>query len=517
MILILPTGLDFDSHIRLHPPTSYGIEDFRIEVAQYLVTLIFQIPASNKKLAENIVDGYVPMNAQLLQKRCGRAYHLYLNYLVATGILQTDNYFIPTGGKVSGKSRGYRLTQDHQGDTLSYKPIMDKKLRKRLLKELKENIDPEYAHLTKWLGANTQLRIDLPAALLYLKQRCAFLLDHPESRDIKHYTEIVAGIAQKREKLKDPVLQYEHGYMNALAIDQHAIYSQVDANVGRLHTPLTNSKSELRHFLKHGNQTLVSIDLKNSQPYLSNIFFNPAFWSISTKAPKRKNEAQNAGDIQITDYQAMKATFKLQLTNKSKKQTQTKTTPLIILAEMGKMIDNEIFNEHSEKIQSEIALYKELTSDGSLYKYLEDQFSIVLGSSFRNKRAVKSIIFTVFFTDNRYQDPVKKLFKQLFPVVTRMFAIIKQKDRTILPRLLQSIEAYLFLRVITKQVAKINPRIPLYTIHDSIVTTEQYVPIVKKVMRDVLIKYIGVVPTFTEERWDPSQLASFDTSLKSVA
>lgn len=184
---------------------------------------------------------------------------------------------------------------------------------------------------------------------------------------------------------------------------------------------------------------------------------------------------------------------------------------------MRELIDREMVKFDEEKVLSEIEHYKKLTSDGSLYEYLKDEFSVVLGSAFKNKRVVKSIIFTVFFTDNRYQDEVKQLFKKLFPVVTKMFSIIKRKDRTILPRLLQSIEAYLFLQVITKQVAKINPRIPLYTIHDSIVTTERYVPIVKKVMRDVLIRYVGVVPTFSEEPWDPSELPAVVGDVKFVA
>jgi len=510
MILILPEGLDLAQHIRLHPPANYGIKKFRIELAEYLVTLIFQIPAHNKKLAESIVDGYVPMNAQLLQKRCGKKdYRTYLDYLLHTGILQSDNYFISSKWGFSGKSRGYRLANRSENKGFKFKPITDRKLRRTLFRELKENADPEYSHLTKWLGAKSLLTIDLPAAMLYLEELRDFWLNNPElnaEQNVKFRLEISKGKSKKISVPKDPRVQFDYAYINALTIYQRAIYSQVDVNVGRLHTPLTNSKSELRHFITHGKERLVSIDLKNSQPYLSNIFFNPAFWSVSEEKIA-KNEAKNSDKV---DFRSMKATFKFLLNTNNHKLPQTNSTPLIILGEMSKLIDIEMVKFDEEKILSEVEQYKKLTSDGSLYEYLKDEFSVVLGSAFKNKRAVKSIIFTVFFTDNRYQDEVKQLFKKLFPVVTKIFSIIKRKDRTILPRLLQSIEAYLFLQVITKEVARINSRIPLYTIHDSIVTTEQYVPVVRKVMREVLTRYIGAVPTFSEEKWSPSELPTFE-------
>src|SRR4029078_8528769 len=49
---------------------------------------------------------------------------------------------------------------------------------------------------------------------------------------------------------------------------------KVDDTSGRLHTLLTVLKSELRAFLTYSNRSLLSLDIKNSQPLLSLVFLD---------------------------------------------------------------------------------------------------------------------------------------------------------------------------------------------------------------------------------------------------
>lgn len=184
---------------------------------------------------------------------------------------------------------------------------------------------------------------------------------------------------------------------------------------------------------------------------------------------------------------------------------------------MRQLIESEYFINAGTSEEPDITQYRNLISNGELYGFLKDQFSVHLGDAFKSKKAVKGIVFTVFFTDNRFQDNTKKLFQKLFPMVTKMFEMIKRKDSTLLPRLLQSIESYLFLQVITKKIASKYPYIPLYTIHDSIVTTERYIAIVKKYMVEELTKQIGIPPTLEEEIWSPINLSNENGKYKFVA
>jgi hypothetical protein len=55
--------------------------------------------------------------------------------------------------------------------------------------------------------------------------------------------------------------------------------------------------------------------------------------------------------------------------------------------------------------------------------------------------------------------------------------------------------------IICKKIARIDSNIPLYTIHDSIATTEEYSEIVNKVIYEKLTEYIGIPPTLKTEYW----------------
>ncbi|MFR1445798.1 hypothetical protein ACLUYJ_19770, partial [Acinetobacter baumannii] len=46
----------------------------------------------------------------------------------------------------------------------------------------------------------------------------------------------------------------------------------------RFYNPISNLKRELRNYLTYEGKGLVSIDIKNSQPYFSILLHQPAFW-----------------------------------------------------------------------------------------------------------------------------------------------------------------------------------------------------------------------------------------------
>ena len=87
-----------------------------------------------------------------------------------------------------------------------------------------------------------------------------------------------------------------------------------------------------------------------------------------------------------------------------------------------------------------------------------------------------------------------------------MFPLIKKLDKTNLPRLLQRIESHLILLVISKRISRERPDLPIFTIHDSIVTTEGNEDYVQQVMAEELEKAIGFSQKFSIEEWDTALL-----------
>ena len=145
-----------------------------------------------------------------------------------------------------------------------------------------------------------------------------------------------------------------------------------------------------------------------------------------------------------------------------------------------------------------------------LYEFLEAQFGATLGMEYCDRQDVKAAVFQVLFTNNRFigqkEAAPKKMFQTFFPDVYEVFAKIKSKDSTLLPRLLQSMESYLIIDVIAKRISEEYPEAPIFTIHDSISTTDEYLAPVSKIMNEELTRAMGHPPILQVEHWDKQKI-----------
>ncbi len=82
---------------------------------------------------------------------------------------------------------------------------------------------------------------------------------------------------------------------------------------------------------------------------------------------------------------------------------------------------------------------------------------------------------------------------------------------------MQSIESHLMINVIAKRVSEEYPLAPIYTIHDSISTTAEYVDAVEQIMMEELTKAIGDPPTIKQEVWCKSNMAKHLETIKEKA
>jgi hypothetical protein len=126
------------------------------------------------------------------------------------------------------------------------------------------------------------------------------------------------------------------------------------------------------------------------------------------------------------------------------------------------------------------------------------------------RKQMKASMFQVLFTDNRFigqaDAKYKRIFKRHFPDVYQLFSLLKTKDKKVLPILLQRIESNEILLNITKRIARERPDLPIYTIHDSIVTTTGNEMYIKGIMEEELAKTIGFPPKLSISHWHPENL-----------
>jgi len=82
----------------------------------------------------------------------------------------------------------------------------------------------------------------------------------------------------------------------------------------------------------------------------------------------------------------------------------------------------------------------------------------------------------------------------LFPEVYELFRLIQRFDYKLLPIILQRIESYLLLDQVAKTASNSLGAIPMFTIHDSILTLESHANSVKEIIIEQIKKFTGHKP-----------------------
>ncbi len=240
----------------------------------------------------------------------------------------------------------------------------------------------------------------------------------------------------------------------ALKINDNIYRFKIDKFGKRLHTNLTNLKKEHREYLRYDNKPLISIDIKCSQPYL---VIKLLLDEVSNTYP----------DVH------------LQLSNLN--TNEEKTAYLNTL-------------EKHDGLSS----YINDVSLGRLYE--------VLGTGLKKKHGymllremLKKVMYKIIFSKARYTDTSKKVFKKTYPFVNDVFNKSKRVHYKDLCKNLQRLESNLILNVICKEIAETNKDIPMFTIHDSIMTIPEHVDTVYNIMMNILTEAIGFTPTLDIE------------------
>lgn len=423
----IPENINLDEMVRQNRPK---FKPFKVAKLAYIVSLLHEIPLLREDYR---TTAYIPLNSTILKSKIDN-YKDYLNYLeFDLKIVESDRYYI-----VGKKSIGYRLRSEFKTKIKAIEIndfVMLKKMRSETLNNLLTL--KKYEHLSKWIKNGIEINF----------RKVEEFLD-------KEY-ELMEII-----KEENAVLKHNLSLISARKIHIKNITAKIDDNINRLHSNLTNLRSILRNALTFKGEQLISIDLKNSQPFISLSIFNKNILGIL--------------NLEDNYYS-------------------------IMLGEKLKTIDIKGFE-----------LYCELVESGLLYEFLQKQYEEKLGMVFNSRKEVKALVFQVLFTDNRFitQDKAapKRVFKDLFPEVYFVFSEIKRKDKTMLPRLLQYAESQLFLNIIGKRISKEFPDAPILTIHDSIATTLEYKESVINIVEEELIAHVGFKPTLLVELWDIEKL-----------
>jgi len=403
-----------------------------------------------------------------------------LEYLVKIGVIEVKNngQYIPK----EHKSRYYKLNDEY----LKYEWGLIEVNKKSLVSKRKDDVEAyekmheEYGYLIKWFNDKLQINYARSYAML------------------NHLMEIEGdGDIHKKEKDKSSPWEKYLLRLNNLKLLHQGMYRySVDDKVRRFHSNLTNLKSELRNYITYDGHQLCAIDVKNSQPFISIALFNPEFYNIS-------GQTLNLRQIHSNIYYSTLKSIPTILSTINPNNI-TNSFYYIMLVNPAQLEDKET---------TDIQRYCYLSDKGLLYKFISEKYFIKTGKKLdvnipAEKRELKDAIFATLFSDNRFigqpEAEMKRFFRELFPNVYKVFSLIKKGGNNAhLPVILQLIESEVIIRRAAKRIAQDRPELPLFTVHDSIVTidTPDNKEMVKTVLKEEFEGAIGLRPNLNPEPW----------------
>ena len=435
--LYLPNNLDIDQILEENPPKF----KFKRDKFVYILSLIYSIPAQKKDKIENY-SGFTPISKSILGSVI-KDYKQYIGHLKELNIVEEDSHYI-----VGEKSRGLRFTEVYRKPV---KPvtITDWCLIKNIV-YLRKNIDKtktqELHYLRKWF-LDGKLNVNIDAARTYLTDEWKKDLENPEilHPDIRLNSRILP-IERLNSKSKNPLFF-------------------VDKTAGRLHTNFTQLKSELRKYVSYDGKILCSVDISNSQPYLLN--------SLLSKELYERNDMKD----------------RIRRTNLTLRNAD--------IIKLDSLID-------SISQKEDVILFRELINSGQFYEKFGEVLHSrgIIDSNFLREKAKEITFCTIFNKNNaiKYVEAIQ-IFENLFPNVYKVIKSVKKGHHPTLAIILQNLEAELILHKTCKVISEEHPEIPLFTLHDSIITTEENKDIVQAKMIEILSQNLNYEPNLKVEEW----------------
>ena len=499
-LITLPKSFDLDKHLELYPPVKCGFpadKRFNKQKAHCWLGLITSIHA---RINDNIIEtGYTRINMSIIRngyvkngnQRKGQGsikdIKLYVDYLIATGVILCDKQYIP-----GQKSRGYRWSDKYFKDKFEVREV-DCNYADDVEEYESKSLDlKEYPYLFHWFQQG-KLIIDADAAREY-----AFTVKEKKFNTKKWDINRDATAWNGKKSFKNPQNQYLAAVENIGKLQFQKYEAHIDDNIHRLHSVLTNLQKDLRNFITYNGQQLVGIDLKNCQPYLVCLILNPEFWEKDSKLP-------------------------VNLYNLPANIVENLCNPPELVMEVKEFL--------SATPREKFEPYIELAASGLVYEGFADIANAEIKDADKKleRDDAKTMMFHLLFSKNgsKHQDKVinamkKKFNEELYPEVAQLFQIIKQeykglkdkdgkkvdKQHNRLSCLLQAIESQIILHRCCKRVwIETGGDMPIFTIHDSIVTTLGNKGYVMGVMDAILTECIGIAPKLDDKDvWDRAKL-----------
>lgn len=509
--ILIPKNFKIQEIIEKYPPTfKHNIDEFN-----YIIGVITYSMDSRKDAH------FIPLSATILQKKIHN-YKAYLTYLEEHDIINCNHTYIP-----GTKSKGYKLTNKYAQEG----GIIVEILKPSLLKN--DSQTPEY--LDKWFD---DLRLDEQKVSEISKETIINISTERNLERIKNKTYSLSvdsnvnryhsNITNLNSKLR-PALRYKDQHLCSIDIKNSQPYFSLKLLTKEFYDPKTKDsiyslldKKTIKEF-KYNIPFIIDL-IESSNPFdcitPEEYIIDYSKFNTSSYSTLITDTSSISSSLTLNISSSLSITSNHEsIFNKTNPIAMPFTTPSHPLA-YESMDAGSIYmlvNHPEKQYSSDIERFKKLVVSGELYQYIADEHYRETGVKYdltksSEKKIIKNAMFYTLYSKVKdyYEErgEMKRLFARLYITVFRVFNAIKRNlDKKngykVLAILLQRIESNIMIRGVAKELSEKYPELPIFTLHDSIVTldTEEAKTIVSEIIKRHCSNFVGFSPKLSIEPW----------------
>lgn len=467
IIIYIPQNLDLEKITRENPPS------FEFDY-EYAYILLYDIIKDSNRLFHKIKDWsnfytYKRVKKYMLRRdskilQSNRPdYARYLTYLYQNNIIWREPY----SEKVC---RGYQLDPKYFGEPVKFIKILKPKNLKLLLK--KDGITSDFSPLNKWF--DNKLTVDVESA----------------SESLNAALNIKSNYYDYLSKCQ-LIVNINNGVFN---------FSRKEYSDDRLHSEFTRFPKQLRKYLRYNDEVLGEVDISASVPF----FMYYHFLAIV-----------DSSKINVEVYQAFfkKPRFYQRAFDITK--SKVKLDPLEVDKFGSEILKGEYYKQFIPFFDDEYYASVAKHELKRAYNYSDEDKLLIVKKrmlSWANARekhylpeqaVFKKIYPTIYmfisvFKKRRYlprEGAVRKKAEKMAEKGKDKFAEKFQQHKKMSHLFLQS-ESHIMLNNFSRKLNKSKSKIPFFTLHDCIVTTEKNIEELEQFMKDTFTALIGFSPNF---------------------
>jgi len=439
---------------------NYGLIKGKLKLKNVLLIFGFILNQVNKADNGDLDRGHLPIHHKVLEKQYSDHYKC-TRFLVKNKLLHRFNY--SNQGK---KCSRYALHNDY-----------------RYKKNISVDISSPFSALKADFIANCDDNSE---------KKYKYLIKHFKNVSINHL-EAKKYIDDLYPLHKIPGHKHEYKHNSCTysidAIKDRLFYFRIPDTDKRLHTNLTSMKKELRHFLRYNGKPLVNLDIKNSQPYclavIINIILNKDKSTLYKLKPILKCVKSKKASKPTNYYKIISELFDAKFDNK----------------ELNLYIKSVCNGNYYELLVQKLESYFKYEGGVLVKEKYNKKTGEIEKDDYETKRAyAKNSSMQILFASEKSTVKDVTFFKNEFPALWELTKALKGNESSNFAVLLQNLEAHLVLEKITK-IADNQFNAPLFTIHDSIATTKEYVNGIIQLVHQVLLETVKLTPKIEIENW----------------